>query len=531
MDKASISILLVEDSPSDAKLLQQTLWHLGGERWQVVHFDRLSDAIDACSKKTFDVVLLDLSLPDSEGLNTIGEFYTAAPNIPIVVLTGFDDEDIALQAVAKKAQDYLVKGQITPNLLVRTIRYAIERGQILKQLQESERRLRGIFEQTFQSMVLLTPEGIVLEINQTALNLCNSQQDCVSKNLCGDSQQECVGQPLWQLKNWNLSAVNQEGLKSLVTQAANGEFVRHELQVHGANDVTVWIDFSLKPLKDENGQVVLLIVEGRDISDRKLAEAEIVKAWEQERELNEMKSSFVSMVSHEFRNPMTVIRTAVELLELYNHQLTDQQKSKYFGKIQTAIHNMLQLLDEVLFLGRSDAGKLQYEPTLINLENFCIEITQNLQLSANNQQQIVFNFDGKNTLVQVDETLLRFILNNLLSNAIKYSPQGGTIQFDVICKNESITFQIQDSGIGIPLKDQQRLFETFHRASNVGNIPGTGLGLSIVKKCVDLHQGQIQLESQVGVGTTFIIKLPLNHQGAPLPLELVESYWDAHKLA
>ncbi|WP_017315691.1 hybrid sensor histidine kinase/response regulator [Mastigocladopsis repens] len=519
MNTASISILLVEDSPSDAKLLQQTLWHLGGERWQVLQFERLSDAVDACSKSTFDVVLLDLSLPDSEGLNTIAEFHAAVPNIPIVVLTGFDDEDIALQAVAKKAQDYLVKGQITPNLLMRTIRYAMERGQIVKQLRESERRLRGIFEQTFQSMVLLTPEGIVLEINQTALNLCDSQQ------------QDCVGKPLWELKNWSHSSGNQEWFKTVIAKAADGEFVRQELQVCGANDVIVWIDFSLKPLKDETGKVVLLIVEGRDMSDRKRAEAEVVKAWEQERELNEMKSSFVSMVSHEFRNPMTVIRTAVELLELYNQQLTEQQKSKYFGKIQTAIRHMLQLLDEVLFLGRSDVGKLQCEPTLLNLENFCSELTQSLQLSANSKHEIIFSFQGEQTSVEVDENLLRFILTNLLSNAIKYSPQGGTIRFDVICEDDTATFQIQDFGIGIPLKDQQRLFETFHRATNVGSIPGTGLGLSIVKKCVDLHQGQIQLESQVGVGTTFTIKLPLNNHGILPSLELVGSYWDSQKLA
>ncbi|MEI2582339.1 hybrid sensor histidine kinase/response regulator [Scytonema sp. PRP1] len=511
MDTASINILLVEDSASDAKLLQQTLWHLGGERWQVVHFERLSDAIDSCSKSTFDIVLLDLFLPDSKGLNTLAEFYAAAPNIPIVVLAKFDDEDIALQAVAKKAQDYLIKGQITPNLLRRTIRYAIDRGQILKQLKESEHRLRAVFEQTFQSMALLTLEGIILEINQPALKLWGSQQ------------QDCVGKPLWELESWNFSCANQEWLKSIIAKAADGEFVRHELLLPSENNVMVWIDFSVKPLKDETGKAVLLIVEGRDISESKRAEAELVNAWVQERELNEMKSNFVSMVSHEFRNPMTVIRTAVELLESYNHQLSDQQKSQYFGKIQTAIRQMLQLLDQILFLGRSDAGKLQYEPTPLDLEDFCSELTQTLQLAANGKHQIIFSFQGEQTSVEVDENLLRYILTNLLSNAIKYSPQGGKIVFNVLCQDDTATFQIQDSGIGIPLQDQQRLFETFHRASNVGSIPGTGLGLSIVKKCVDLHQGQIYLQSQVGVGTTFTVKLPLNHHHAQ-SLELVESY-------
>lgn len=517
MNKASISILLVEDNPSDAKLLQQTLWHLGKEKWHVVHLERLSDALHACSKRVFDIVLLDLSLPDSQGLKTLAKFSTAAPNVPIVVLTGLDDEGIALQAVANGVSDYLVKEQITPKLLEYVIRYAIERGQILNQLQECQHRLRGVFEQTSQSIVLLTCKGMIVEMNQSALNLWGTQQ------------QDCVGKPLWELESWNLSSTNPGWLKSIIAKAADGESLCHEFHLRGANDAMLWIDFSVRPLKDETGKVVLLIVEAWDISEQKRAEAEMIKAWQQERELNEMKSSFVSMVSHEFRNPMSVIRTAVELLESYNHQLSDPQRSKYFGKIQTAIRQMQQLLDEVLFWGRSDAGKLQYEPTLLDLENFCGELTQNLQLSANGKHQIIFRFQGICTPVLVDENLLRYILTNLLSNAIKYSPQGGIIRFDVICQDDSLIFQIQDSGIGIPIKDQQLLFETFHRASNVGNIPGTGLGLSIVKKCVELHQGQIYLESQVGVGTTFTVKLSLNYQ-SPQSLELIESGSDLQSL-
>ncbi|MBP5971408.1 response regulator [Brasilonema sp. CT11] len=516
MNKASISILLVEDNPSDAKLLQQTLWHLGKEKWRVVHLERLNDALKACSKNVFDLVLLDLSLPDSQGLNTLAKFSTTAPNIPTVVLTGFDDEDIALQAVANSVQDYLVKGQITPNLLEHVIRYAIERRQILNELRECQHRLQGVFEQTSQSIVLLTCKGMIVEMNQSALNLWRTQQDC-------------VGKPLWSLESWNLSSVNPGWLKSIIAKAADGEFLRHELQLRSANDFIQWIDFSVRPLKDETGKVVLLIVEACDVSEQKRAEAEMIKAWQQERELNEMKSNFVSMVSHEFRNPMSVIRTAVELLESYNHQLSDPQRSKYFGKIQTAIRQMQQLLDEVLFWGRSDAGKLQYEPTLLDLEHFCSDLTQTLQLSASGKHQIIFRFQGKRTPVLVDENLLRYILTNLLSNAIKYSPQGGVIRFDVICQDDAVTFQIQDFGIGIPIKDQQLLFETFHRASNVGSIPGTGLGLSIVKKCVELHQGQIDLESQVGVGTTFTVKLSLNHQSLQ-SLELIESGSDLQSL-
>lgn len=519
MYKTPIHILLVEDSPSDATLLRQTLSRSGKEGWEVVHVERLFDAIDVCTgamdcvacncaQTDFDVVLLDLSLPDSDGLETVAEFHAAAPNIPIVVLTGSDDEELALEAVAIGAQDYLVKDQITAQLLVRAIRYAIERGQILRQLQESEQRFRGIFEQTFQSMRLLTPEGIVLEVNQTALDLS------------GTTEKDCLGKQLWNIKPWNEAIETREWLKIAVAKATEGEFVRGEVELCNTLHKKVWIDVSLKPLTDERGNVILLILEGRDISDRKRAEAETLKALEKERELNQLKSKFVSMVSHEFRNPMTTIRAAADLLQDFNDQLTQEKKSNYFCMIQSSINHMLHLLDDILLLGSTEVGKLQYQPTPLDLEKFCRHLTDSLELSASSQHKITLTYIGESTQVEMDEALLQHILSNLLSNAIKYSPQGGNIRFDIISQNGTATFRVQDEGIGIPLKDQNRLFETFHRASNVSGFQGTGLGLSIVKKCVELHGGDIEVKSQVGMGTTITVTLPLNqHSPLRLPLE------------
>lgn len=519
MYKTPIHILLVEDSPSDATLLRQILSRSGKEGWEVVHVERLFDAIDACTGAMdcvacncalthFDVVLLDLSLPDSDGLETVAEFHAAAPNIPIVVLTGSDDEELALEAVAIGAQDYLVKDQITAQLLVRAIRYAIERGQILRQLQESEQRFRGIFEQTFQSMRLLTPEGVVLEVNQTALDLS------------GTTEKDCVGKQLWNIKPWNESGETQEWLKTAVAKATEGEFVRGEVELCKALDERVWVDVSLKPLTDERGNVILLILEGRDISDRKRAEAETLKALEKERELNQLKSKFVSMVSHEFRNPMTTIRAAADLLQDFNDQLSQEKKVSYFCMIQSSINHMLHLLDDILLLGSTEVGKLQYQPAPLDLEKFCRHLTDSLALSTSSQHKITLTYLGKSTQVEMDEALLQHILSNLLSNAIKYSPQGGNIRFDIISQDDTATFRIQDEGIGIPLKDQNRLFETFHRASNVTGIQGTGLGLAIVKKSVELHGGEIEVKSQVGMGTTFTVTLPLNqHSSFQLPLK------------
>jgi PAS domain S-box-containing protein len=500
MSNTPIHILLVEDSPSDATLLRQALWRLGKEGWNLVHVERLSDAIQSCRNLTVDVVLLDLMLPDSDRLDTLVDFHTAIPDIPVVVLTVFSDEELALQAVAQGAQDYLFKEQITPQLLVRAIRYAIERGQILKQLYASERRFRGIFNQTFQLMMLLTPAGNLLEFNQTALDFsCTNPEDC-------------LGLPLWETKYWNYSQASQEWLQTAIANACAGHSVRDEVQVRSGLDAMVWIDFSLKPLKDETGKVVLLIAEGRDISEKKQAETEIINALQQERELNKLRSNLVSVVSHEFRTPLTTIRSSAELLERYCQEFMDEKKSKHFNQIRVAINQTIQLLEDVLLIGKADAGKLQFKPADFDLVEFCRNLVEELRNNFKERHTISFTYPGECLNAHMDENLLRPILINLLSNAIKYSPKGGTVHFELTHHDEVVTFRIQDQGIGIPQQDLPHLFESFYRAGNVGAIQGTGLGLSIVKKSVDLHGGQLAIESIVDVGTTFILRLPLTSQ-------------------
>ena len=168
------------------------------------------------------------------------------------------------------------------------------------------------------------------------------------------------------------------------------------------------------------------------------------------------------------------------------------------------------LIDEVLILSSTEAGGLKYNPAPLNLEEFCHELRETVQVNINKQYAITFTHQGNCSLVEMDEKLLRYIFSNLLSNAIKYSPEGGNIEFDLNCQVDTVTFQVKDQGIGIPPEDQINLFEAFHRCSNVGKIQGTGLGLAIAKKSVDLHQGQIEVTSEVNVGTIFTVVLPLN---------------------
>jgi signal transduction histidine kinase len=238
--------------------------------------------------------------------------------------------------------------------------------------------------------------------------------------------------------------------------------------------------------------------------------AGIRNALEKEKELSELKSRFISMTSYEFRTPLTVILSSAELLEYYSHRWSEEKKQKHLRRIQTSVMHMKRLVDDVMTIGTAEAGRQQFDPAPMDLVGLCRNITEEIQINLQQEYRLTFLTLGNCTNARMDEKLLRHILTNLLSNAIKYSPEGGVIQFDLICNQETAVFRIQDSGIGIPKEDQEQLFESFHRASNVGTIAGTGLGLAIVKRCVDLHRGQIGVESEVGVGSTFTITLPLN---------------------
>jgi signal transduction histidine kinase len=242
---------------------------------------------------------------------------------------------------------------------------------------------------------------------------------------------------------------------------------------------------------------------------RRLAESAVRVALEKERELGELKSRFWSMVAHEFRRPMTDISASAQLLEQYSHQLPEAKRREYLYLIQEAVRSMDGLLNDVLAVSRAERGGLKFEPAALNLEQFCRHLVEEMKFTSGESHPLILTMHGQCDEVCLDKQLLRHILSNLLSNAIKYSPEGGTVYLDLTCSENRAVFQVRDTGIGIPPSDRQHLFESFYRAENVGDIPGTGLGLTMVKTCLELHGGQISVESEVGAGTTFTVILPL----------------------
>ncbi|ARV62689.1 PAS domain-containing sensor histidine kinase [Nostocales cyanobacterium HT-58-2] len=283
-----------------------------------------------------------------------------------------------------------------------------------------------------------------------------------------------------------------------------------EIQILTKNGTNRWLACTIGVLDgvlDFASQSVELVT-AIDITDYKQAESEVRQALEQAKRLSELRERFVSMLCHQFRTPLNVVSFSADLLRRHIHQWTEEKNRSYLDLIQVAVQQISELLDEILLYGQAESARLECEPRPLDLDRFCRDIIAQVQLASGNQKSVNFITQGNCSTAYLDPKLLQHILTNLLSNAIKYSPTSSTVSFRLCCQKKQAIFQVKDSGIGIPVIDQQQIFEPFYRGSNVDSIPGTGLGLSIVKTLVDLHGGEIAVESLVGVGTTFTVKLP-----------------------
>ncbi|MEB3232989.1 MAG: PAS domain S-box protein, partial [Leptolyngbyaceae bacterium] len=271
--------------------------------------------------------------------------------------------------------------------------------------------------------------------------------------------------------------------------------------------------------RNEQGEPERMIGINFDISDRKQAEADIIKALEHERELSEMKSRFVSNTSHEFRTPLAVISNNAELLKLFGDKLDDREKQECLDTILSYVDHTTELINEVLVVNKAESGTIQLNLQAIDVIEFSRKLCQEMSMNAPDHH---FEFEVKDVrnlrekeegaIAEFDSRLLQQILTNLLTNAHKYSPGDSTITFQLELLPTHVQFSVMDAGIGIPEADQKHLFEPFHRATNVGNTPGTGLGLSIVKHLVTIHQGHIKVNSQLGKGSCFTVKIPTQWQ-------------------
>jgi signal transduction histidine kinase len=259
------------------------------------------------------------------------------------------------------------------------------------------------------------------------------------------------------------------------------------------------------------------LVDARRLA-KKLADRqdEIQNALEKEKELHELKSKFISTASHEFRTPLGVISSSAGMLEDYGSKLDENKKIKHFERIQRAVKHMTRLLEDVLLIEKIEVGKLDCNRAPIELLQVCADLAESVAFGMRAENRLIIDLeplpqtaDGEPIPIVMDEKLVVQILTNLLSNAVKYSPEGKPVYFTLKFNDDRAIFQIRDEGIGISPEDLAKLFDSFHRGNNVSNIQGTGLGLSIVKNCVEVHGGEITVNSELGVGTVFTVNLPL----------------------
>jgi PAS domain S-box-containing protein len=246
-----------------------------------------------------------------------------------------------------------------------------------------------------------------------------------------------------------------------------------------------------------------------DITQRKRAEEKLLKTLEREKELSQLKSNFVSMVSHEFRTPLGIIQSSAELLRDFHEKMQPGERAEQLESIARNTRRMAGMMEEILVLSRLDAGKLDFQPAPLDLNLFCHRVVDEVLSATNRRCLIELSLNSVPPEATADEQLLGHIFTNLLSNAVKYSEPGTAVRFTVERRGHEAVCVVRDQGIGISEDDQEQLFKAFHRGGNVGTRPGTGLGLLLVKRCAELHGGTVRLNSRIGEGTTVTVKLPV----------------------
>lgn len=243
----------------------------------------------------------------------------------------------------------------------------------------------------------------------------------------------------------------------------------------------------------------------KDITDQKESELQVLNSLLKERELSELKSKFVGMVSHEFRTPLAAISSSLELIRLLNDSLNDKTIN-HLNKINEQVRRMTELMNEVLLISKIESGGIMPEYLELNIKDLLGNIAQEYSQNGFNIQ---FNINSKDSIVQADQNMMYHVFSNLLSNATKYSELNNKVEVTLTdVNNSTLQINVKDYGIGIPEKEQSKLFTSFYRASNIKNIPGTGLGLIVVKHFLDLHDAKISFVLELGKGTEFIITLP-----------------------
>lgn len=307
----------------------------------------------------------------------------------------------------------------------------------------------------------------------------------------------------------------QQQLGLLQRALKDGDESRVVLRNYRKDGTLLWNEVRFAPVYDADDTLINYVGIQTDITEGKEAEIALKKALQKEKEFSELQARFVSMASHEFRTPLATILSSAELVERFRHQWDDDRTLKHLRRIQTSVQALTNLLENVLLVGKVEAGGLVFQVKEVELSAFCRELIEEVWSGHGGGRRIEVTLPSHPVHVQADPDLLRYLLSNLLTNAAKYSPADGVIEFVLEQKGGRVFFRVRDEGIGIPEEDLRHIAQPFHRGRNAETIPGTGLGLSIAQRAVELHGGTFTIDSKEGQGTLVAVAIPLRPQKDP----------------
>lgn len=501
-----IALLVIEDDIAHAELIRRAFEPLS-DQIQLTLVGTLADAYRHLQAQTPDVVLVDLLLPDGKGTDLLTERPNAA-DYPVIVMTSHGDEHVAVEAMKAGALDYVVKKAATlvdlPRLVERSVRewgHIVARKRAEDDLRRTAAELRAFIESASEGMLIVNEAGIITLVNRQLERIFDYNRDAL------------IGQPVEILLTPDCHAIHKQHRKNYLADPSIRPMGKGmELEGLRRDGTTFPVAISLSYIHSDKGIQVMALVS--DISERKRLQAEALEVKQmqiqlaQEKALREYKDRFLSMFSHEFRTPLSVIRSSNDLLHKYMDRYSRDELHKKFKEIDEMVQKLDTMITDILLLSKAEMNRIRFDPQPTNIENFCRQIITTLQ-RLTTSHQIVFSSTIHTAEVKIDHYLMDHVLTNLLHNAIKYSPGRREVRFELACDMQQIIFRISDEGIGIPEADLKHIFEPFHRASNTLDIQGTGIGLAVVKEFVTMHQGTILCESTLGAGTTFTINLPI----------------------
>jgi signal transduction histidine kinase/DNA-binding response OmpR family regulator len=562
MSEGLTRILLIEDNLGDARLLREALAEVPSHQFDLVHVERLSQALERLRKEPCGVVLLDLSLPDGQGLDNLARVREATPSVPILVLTGLNDEDVAVQALRVGAQDYLVKGQASGSAVVRAIRYAIERKQVLEEnarlfqqtqdnverlrlLQEIEHAITSTLDLRALLNVLMEKIDLVLPFAATTVRLFNEKSGFLEPIACRNLDEE-----EWKISQWKpgrgLADLAFETKAPVIISNTQADprvrtpefFLKHGfvsylgVPIIVKDEVLGVLSFYTKEQREfiESEVEFLSMLAGQAaiaIHNAQLYEQTRHQAIELEKS-NKGKDEFLSVMSHELRTPLNVINGYAEMVQRGMLGEINSEQKKALEKVITCAKDLLEMISRILQATSIDAEAVKVDRKEVVVGRLLDELKSAYDVSVGKEITLQWDYPLGFLSIRTDREKLKHILQNLINNAVKFTGKGRiSVSARQVPGTESIEFRVVDSGIGIPEEMLPIIFEKFRQvdSSETRAHGGVGLGLYIVKKFTEMLGGNVEVESEEGKGSTFKVTLPYESpqtagslQPAPLSL-------------